>query len=80
MYYRTQVYLRESQHLALKREASRRNKPMTEVLRDLIDRQLAEASKRPSPNLSAVTALGRGKSRDASIRHDEIFGRLGREP
>lgn len=77
MLYRTQVYLRESQHLALKREASRRNQPMTEVLRDLIDQQLGAGPRTPRPNLQSITALGRGKSRDASARHDEIFG--GRE-
>ena len=71
--YRTQIYLRESQHLALKREAGRRNKPMTEVLRDLIDQQLAVSSRRPAPNLQGITALGSGKSRDASARHDDIF-------
>ncbi len=73
--YRTQVYLRESQHLALKREAARRNKSMTELLRDLIDEQLAPFASRAGANLRGITALGSSRGAEASMRHDEIFAR-----
>lgn len=74
--YRTQIYLRESQHLALKREAARRNKPMTELLRDLIDQHISTVSPSKSgPALQEITALGASGIKDASLRHDEFFGR-----
>lgn len=72
--YRTQVYLRESQHLVLKREAARRNKSMTELLREIIDERLAALGSKPCANLRGITALGAGKRGDASLRHDEVFG------
>jgi len=69
---RTQIYLRRDQHSHLRREAQRKGRSMTYLLRELVDEYLVR-SKSCAPNLRSVTALGRSRVQDASLRHDEIF-------
>jgi hypothetical protein len=76
---RTQVYLRRDQHLRLKRAARSKNRSMTNLLREAVDEYLARPGSVSAPDLRSITALGRGRSKDASLRHDEVFAKSARK-
>ncbi|MBI2119913.1 MAG: PIN domain-containing protein [Elusimicrobia bacterium] len=53
---------------------------MTELFRDFVDHYLNTVSSKSKPNLSAITARGKSKVRNASLHHNEIFARTSTPP
>jgi len=79
---RTQVYLTEEQHLALRRAAERDGISMTAFLRRMVERELVgKASKRDYPKdaIMAFVGLGSAEPDDMSERHDEALDEAFRE-
>ena len=79
---RTQVYLTEEQHLALRRAAERDGISMTAFLRRMVERELVgQASKRDYPKdaIMAFVGLGSAEPDDMSERHDEALDEAFRE-
>ena len=79
---RTQVYLTEEQHLALRHAAAREGLSMTALLRRMIERELlGQRSKRDYPKdaIMAFIGLGSAEPGDTSERHDEALDEAFRE-
>jgi hypothetical protein len=73
---RTQVYLKPTQHRALRRAAARQGVSMTELLRRLVDRYLARPSARPDftkEEVMSFVGLGETGRSDISEQHDEAL-------
>jgi hypothetical protein len=73
---RTQIYLNERQHRALRLAAKREGVSMTEVLRRMVDRQLL--GKLPPTDYSkdavmSFIGLGDSGQTEGSVRHDEAL-------
>jgi hypothetical protein len=74
---RTMIYLDEDQHRALRREAEAEGVSMTELIRRLVRRHLAEQPSPPAvPPETYLRLVGIGSSgrRDVSERHDAYLG------
>jgi len=79
---RTQVYLTEEQHHALRQAAERDGISMTAFLRRMVERQLLrKPSKRDYPKdaIMAFIGLGSAEPDDTSERHDEALDEAFRE-
>ena len=79
---RTQVYLTEEQHCALRRAAERDGISMTAFLRRLVERELlGKTPKRDYPKDAIMAFIGLGSSEpdDTSERHDEALDEAFRE-
>jgi hypothetical protein len=73
---RTQVYLTENQHQALRVAARREGVSMTELLRRLVDRQLlgkVRASDYTKDATMSLVGLGASGHPDISERHDDAL-------
>ena len=73
---RTQIYLSEAQHAALRRAAERSDVSLTEALRRLIDRHLLAQGSDPIRDREAVFALvgiGESGAEDVAERHDDYL-------
>ena len=73
---RTQVYLTEDQHQALRVAARREGISMTELLRRLVDRQLlgkVRASDYTKDAAMSLAGLGASGHFDTSERHDDAL-------
>jgi hypothetical protein len=78
---RTQIYLTEAQHLALRRAARREGLSMTALLRQMVEQQLVEKAE-PGYTKDAIMAfvgLGRAEPSDTSERHDQALDESFRE-
>lgn len=79
---RTQVYLSEEQHRALRQAARREGISMTALLRRLVERELlgkATKSKYSKEAIRAFIGLGSAEPGDTSERHDEALDEAFRE-
>jgi hypothetical protein len=73
---RTQVYLTDEQHRALRQAARREGVSMTALLRRLVERELLGKRKGRDAAKDAILALadlGRSGRSDISERHDEAL-------
>lgn len=73
---RTQIYLNERQHRALRLAAKREGVSMTELLRRMVDRQLLGRIRAADHSKDAVMSfigLGASNQTDVSERHDEAL-------
>ncbi len=73
---RTQVYLTEEQHQALRRASERNGVSMTEELRRLIDRHLLAKGRDPYSErepLFAFVGIGECGESDVAERHDHYL-------
>ncbi len=79
---RTQVYLSEAQHRALRQAARRDGISMTALLRRMVERELLGGAKRPDyrkNDIMAIVGLGSAGPDDISERHDEALDEAFRE-
>ncbi|MGH6900331.1 MAG: ribbon-helix-helix protein, CopG family [Geminicoccaceae bacterium] len=79
---RTQVYLSEEQHRALRQAARREGISMTALLRRLVERELLGKFKRQDYAKDAIMALanlGRSDRSDISQNHDEALAEAFRD-
>lgn len=79
---RTQVYLSEEQHRALRQAARREGISMTALLRRLVERELLRKPGKPDYSKEAIMAfigLGSAEPADTSERHDEALDEAFRE-
>lgn len=79
---RTQVYLSEEQHRALRQAARREGISMTALLRRLVERELLGKLKRQDYAKDAIMALanlGRSDRSDISQNHDEALAEAFRD-
>ena len=79
---RTQVYLSEQQHQALRRAAAREGVSMTALLRRIVERELVSEAAGPRPRKDAMMAfvgLGSVGPDDTSERHDDALDEAFRE-
>lgn len=73
---RTQVYLTEAQHVALRDAARREGVSMTALMRRMVERQLVREPAGPrytKDSIMAFVGLGRAQPGDTSERHDEAL-------
>jgi Ribbon-helix-helix protein, copG family len=78
---RTQVYLSEEQHHALRQAARRAGISMTALLRCMVERELVDKAQ-PAYSKDAIMAfigLGSAEPGDTSERHDEALDEAFRE-
>jgi Ribbon-helix-helix protein, copG family len=79
---RTQVYLNEEQHQALRHAAQREGVSMTAFLRRLVECELVRKVAKPDCTKDAIMAfigLGSAEPADTSERHDEALDEAFRE-
>ena len=79
MYYmqRTQILLDDWQYEALKAQAARQGRSMSELMREMLDSFLGKAPER-GPKLDDIRGIG-GDRKASGRRHDEfLYGRHGR--
>jgi hypothetical protein len=72
---RTQVYLSEEQHRALRRTAKREGLSMTALLRRIVERELSQSadSQGAEEAVMMIADLGRSGRSDISEKHDEAL-------
>ena len=79
---RTQVYLTEEQHLALRHAAERQGVSMAALLRNLVDNYLGDNTRKRDYSKDAIEAfigLGRSDRSDISENHDEVMAEAFRD-
>jgi hypothetical protein len=79
---RTQVYLTEEQHRALRDAARRKGISMTALLRRMVERELVGKAAEPAHGKDAFMAfvgLGRSGRSDISEKHDEALAEAFRD-
>lgn len=79
---RTQVYLTEEQHLALRHAAERNGVSMTALLRRMVERELlgkARSQDYAKDAVMALAKLGRSGRSDISENHDEVLAEAFRD-
>ncbi len=73
---RTQVYLSEEQHLALRHAAEREGLSMTALLRKLVDQNVRGNTRKadyPKDAIMAIVGLGASGPDDISEQHERLW-------
>ena len=74
---RTQIMLDDWQYEALKAQAERQGRSMSELLREMLDASLRKQPS-PGPGLDDIRGIG-ADSKSSGRRHDEsLYGKTGR--